>query len=93
MLPSGVSLEFTGASSVGRVVNSSDDQFSATLTSMNEYEDPDSDALFFTSTLLIIDPVNGSELICSGDVSGAILNGTTTVVVCGTLFTVNGKPD
>ena len=93
MLPSGVDLGFTGASSVGRVVNSSDDQFSATMTSKMEDEDPDSDALFFTSTLLIIDPVNGSELICSGDVSGAILNGTTTVVVCGTLFTVNGKPD
>ena len=93
ILPSGVGLGFTGASSVGRVFNSADDQFSATLTSKMEDEDPDSDDLFFTSTLLIIDPVNGSELICSGDVSGAILNGTTTVVVCGTLFTVNGKPD
>ena len=68
-------------------MNTPDDQFSATLTSKMEDEDPDSDALFFTSTLLIIDPVNGSELICSGDVSGAILSGTTTVVVLsGTLF-------
>ena len=70
ILPSGVGVGFTGASSVGRVRNSSDDQFSATLTSKMEDEDPDSDDLFFTSTLLIIDPVNGSELVCSGTAAG-----------------------
>ena len=46
----GVGFGFTGASSVGRVRNSSDDQFSATLTSKMEDEDPESDSLFFTST-------------------------------------------
>ena len=46
-------------------------------------EDPDSDDLFFTSTL-IIDPVNGSELICSGvTASGTILYGNITVVLSG----------
>ena len=70
ILPSGVGLGFTGASSVGRVFNSSDDQFSATLTSKMEDEDPDSDDLFITSTLLIIDPVNGSDIICSGTPAG-----------------------
>ena len=49
-----------------------------------EDEDPDSDDLFFTSTLLIIDPVNGSELICSGvTASGTILYGNITVVLSG----------
>ena len=82
MLPSGVGLGFTGASSVGRVRNSSDDQFSATLTSKMEDEDLDSDDLFFTSILLIIDPVNGSELICSGTAaSGTVFQGNTTVVL------------
>ena len=84
ILPSGVRLRFTGASPVGRVFNSSDDQFSATLTSKMEDEDPDSDDLFFTSTLLIIDPVNGSELTCSGTaVSGTVFQGNTTVVLSG----------
>ena len=84
MLPSGVGLGFTGASSVGRVRNSSDDQFSATLTSKIEDEDPDSDDFFCTSTLLIIDPVNGSELICSGTAaSGTVFQGNITVVLSG----------
>ena len=86
MLPSGVGLGFTGAISVGRVRNSSDDQFSATLTSM--MEDPDSDDLFFTSTLLIIDPVNGSELICSGTAaSGNVFQGNVIVLSSGEYYT------
>ena len=84
MLPSGVGLGFTGTSDDGRVRNSSDDQFSATLTSKMEDEDPDSDDLFFTSTLLIIDPVNGSELTCSGTAaSGTVFQGNTTVELSG----------
>ena len=84
MLPSGVGLGFTGASSVGRVRNSSDDQFSATLTSKMVDENPDSDDLFFTSTLLIIDTVNGSDIICSGvTASGTVFQGNTTVVWSG----------
>ena len=82
ILPSGVGLGFTGASSVGRVRNSSDDQFSATLTSKMEDEDPDSDDLFFTSTLLIIDPVNGSDIVCSGTAaSGTVYQGNMITVV------------
>ena len=84
LIPSSVRLSFTGASAVGRVRNSSDDQFSATLTSKMEDEDPESDDLFFTSTLLIIDPVNGSELTCSGTAaSGTVFQESTTVVLSG----------
>ena len=84
ILPSGVGLGFTGASSVGRVRNSSDDQYSATLTSKMEDEDPDSDDLFITSTLLIIDPANGSDIICSGGTaSGTDFEGNITVVLSG----------
>ena len=69
---------------MGRVVNSSDDQFSVTLTSKMEDEDPDSDDFFFTSTLLIIDLVNGSELICSGTAAiGTVFQGNITVVLSG----------
>ena len=86
ILPSGVGLGFTGASSVCRVFNSADDQFSATLTSKMEDEDPDSDDLFFTSTLLIIDPVNGSTFVCAGVVGGSITRGNATVLLSGTLL-------
>ena len=49
-----------------------------------EDEDPESDDLFITSTLLIIDPVNGSELICSGTTAGgAVSQGNITVVLSG----------
>ena len=85
MLPSGVGLGFTGVSPVGRVRNSSDDQFSATLTSKMGDEDPDSDDFFFTSTLLIIDPVNGSDIImfwCNCQ-RGTVFQGNTTVVWSG----------
>ena len=56
-----------------------------------EDEDPDSDDLFFTSTLLIIDPVNGSEVMCTGiPESGTILQGNTTVVLSGKCFNATG---
>ena len=87
ILPSGVGLGFTGASSVGRVRNSSDDQFSVTLTSKLEDEDPDSDDLFFTSTLLIIDPVNGSTFVCAGVVGGSSTRGNATVLLSGSYVT------
>ena len=87
ILPSGVGLGFTGASPVGRVRNSSDDQFSTTLTRKMEDEDPDSDDFFFTSTLLIIDPVNESDIICSGTAaSGNVFKGNTTLVLSGECF-------
>ena len=54
-----------------------------------EDEDPDSDDLFFTSTLLIIDLVNGSELICSGvTASGTVYQGNITVVLSGECWKV-----
>ena len=49
-----------------------------------EDEDPESDDLFFTSTLLIM---NGSELICSGTpASGSVFQENTTVVSSGECF-------
>ena len=51
-----------------------------------EDEDPDSDDLFFTSTLLIIDPVtvNGSKLTCSATAAdGTVFQGNITVVLSG----------
>ena len=54
-----------------------------------EDEDPDSDDLFITSTLLIIDPVNGSDIICSGvTASGTVFQGNISVVLSGECWKV-----
>ena len=83
-LPSGDTLpEFSGGSSVGRVRNSSDDQFSATLTGKMEDDDPDTDRFFFTSTLLILEPINGSSLTCIVSISGSSSQGNITIVLSG----------
>ena len=83
-LPSGDTLpEFSGGSSVGIVRNSSDDQFSATLTGKMEDDDPDTDRFFFTSTLLILEPINGSSLTCIASVSGSLSQGNTTTILSG----------
>ena len=75
--------EFSAGSSVGRVRNSSDDQFSATLTGKMEDDDPDTDLFFFTSTLLILEPINGSSLTCIASVGGSLSQGNTTIVLSG----------
>ena len=85
-LPSGDTLpDFTGGSSVGAVRNSSDDQFSATLTGKMDDDDPDTDLFFFTSTLLILEPINGSNLTCSASVSESLSQGNTIIVLSGML--------
>ena len=49
-----------------------------------EDDNQDNDDFFFTSTLLIIDPANGSELICSGTAAdGTVFQGNITVVLSG----------
>ena len=85
-LPSGDTLQFTGASSVGRVRNSSDDQFSATLTGKMEDDDPDTDLLFFTSTLLILEPINGSSLTCIATVNASFSPEITTNIVLSGMY-------
>ena len=83
-LPSGDTLpEFGGVSSVGRVRNSSDDQFSATLTGKMEDDDPDTDRFFLTSTLLILGPINRSSLTCLASVSGSLSQSNTTIALSG----------
>ena len=79
-LPSGDTLpDFTGGSSVGRVRNSSDDQFSATLTGKMEDDNPDSDLFFFTSTLLIVNTANNSKLTCFASIHEGSINVEQTV--------------
>ena len=65
-LPTGDQLQFSILRNIGDVRNSSDNVYSATLTGKTEDDDPNTDRFFFTSTLLILEPVNGSTLTCTG---------------------------
>ena len=83
-LPSGDTLpDFTGGSSVGTVRNSSDDQFSATLTGKMEDNDPDTDLFFFNSTLLIVNTTNNSILTCFVTIKGPNVEQNTFILLCG----------
>ena len=77
-LPDGATLEFDGTSAVGDGANSSDNVYNATLT--GKTEDGNIDSFFFTSTLLVLEPVNGSTLTCGAD---ALENATATVIISG----------
>ena len=81
-LPTGETLEFGQAENIGAVYVSSDNAYSASLT--NRAEDPNSAIrLFFTSTLLVMEPVNGSNLTCVG-VSGAVpVKENTSIIISG----------
>ncbi|CAI8036846.1 hypothetical protein GBAR_LOCUS20640 [Geodia barretti] len=82
-LPTGETLGFGGGMDIGAVDNSSDNAYSATLR--NRMEDPNSAIrFFFTSTLLVLEPVNGSNLTCVG-VTGAVpVKESTSIILSGT---------
>ena len=81
-LPTGGSLDFGHAENIGAVYVSYDNAYSATLT--NKTEDPNSASrYFFTSTLLVMEPVNGSNLTCVG-VTGAVeVKEITSIILSG----------
>ena len=81
-LPASDLLEFAGVSDIGYTVNSSDNVYSATLT--NKGDDPNSNTrFFFTSTLLVLEPVNGSTLTCTGGSGADPMVESTTINISG----------
>ena len=83
-LPSGDTLpDYTGISSVGTVRNSSDDQFSATLTGKMEDDDTMTDFFFYTSTLLILSTTNDSILTCLVTTIGQSVQHNTSLFLSG----------
>ena len=82
-LPNGVELEFGVGRNVGYIRNSSDNIYSATLTGKTEDNDPNTDRFFFTSTLLVLQPVNGSTLTCGGAVGLETVQNSTTITLSG----------
>ena len=83
-LPTGGMLEFGVVRNVGDVRNSSDSMYSASLTGKREDGDPDTDRFFFTSTLLILEPDNQTNLTCTG-------SGGVDPVEKSTIITLSGK--
>jgi hypothetical protein len=82
-LPTNETLEFGHAENIGAVYVSSDDAYSATLT--NRTEDPNSaNRFFFTSTLLVMEPVNGSNLTCVAVSGGVPVKESTSIILSGT---------
>ena len=82
-LPIGEILEFIGAAIIGADDNSSDNVYSATLTN----QVPDSNSRFFyTSTLLVIKPVNGSNLTCVGSDGLDSVKESTSIILSGKNF-------
>ena len=63
-IPTGDPLEFSIATDVGVIRNSTDNVYSANLTSKMDF--PDSGRDIFSSTLLILETVNGSTITCTG---------------------------
>ena len=76
-------LQFGVLRNVGDVRTSSDSIYSATLTGKTEDDDPNTDLFFFTSALLILEPVNGSILTCTGIRSDPMTNSTTVIISGG----------
>ena len=81
-LPTGETLEFGGEMDIGTVAISSDNAYSATLR--DRTGDPNSNnRFFFTSTLLVCVPVNGSNVTCVG-LSGAVpVKENTSIIISG----------
>ena len=80
-LPDDSFLEFDRVSDFGVAINSSDNAYSATLTSRTDDNDPStSTRFFFISTLLVLQPVDGSTLTCTGGSGAEPVEESTTII-------------
>ena len=60
---------------------SDDDNYIATLT--NKTEGDEIDTFFFTSTLMILEPVDGSTVTCTGGTTSNPVNNDITIILSG----------
>ena len=82
-LPTRDLLEFGVSRNVGFVRTSSDNMYSANLTGKRVDNDPDTDRFFFSSTLLILEPVNQTTLTCTGSGGVDPVEKSTTITQSG----------
>ena len=65
-MPPDTYLSYSGGSSVGVVRNSTDNKYSANLTMLMEDDIEFSEYFLFQSTVLLVNPHNGTTITCSG---------------------------
>ena len=82
-LPNSNVLTFTGGSSDGTVRNTTDNNYSAVLTRKVEDSSPDSEYFKFYSTLLVIRPLNGTSVKCSGAVGLDSYDNSSSILISG----------
>ena len=83
-LPTGESLpDFTTGSMNGSRRTASDGVPVANLTSIVPDDDPNSDFFFFTSTLLITETVNNSNISCTVSIQNDVMKQTAVVTLSG----------
>ena len=80
-LPTGDPLEFDILSDEGDFRNFSDNVYSATLTNKMENDDLDTNRFFFSSTLLILETVNGSTITCTGGTAADPVEASTDITL------------
>ena len=80
-LPNNEILRFSQSGDINDTEPSDDDKYIATLT--NKTEGEVTDTFLFTSTLMILEPVNGSTVTCTGGTTTNLVSGDTTIVLSG----------
>ena len=80
-LPNNEILRFSQSRDINDTETSDDDKYIATLT--NKTEGEVTDTFLFTSTLMILEPVNGSTVTCTGGTTTNLVSGDTTIVLSG----------
>ena len=80
-LPNNEILRFSLLRDINDTEPSDDDNYIATLT--NKIEGEVIDTFLFTSTLMILEPVDGSTVTCTGGISPNLVNIDTTIIFSG----------
>ena len=80
-LPNNEILRFSGSRDINDTEPSDDDNYIATLT--NKIEGEVIDTFLFTSTLMILEPVDGSTVTCTGGISPNLVSNDTTIILSG----------
>ena len=80
-LPNNEILRFSLLRDINDTQTSDDDNYIATLT--NKIEGEVTDTFFFTSTLMILEPVNVSTVTCTGGISPNLVDNDITIILSG----------
>ena len=80
-LPNNEILRFSLLRDINDTETSDDDNYIATLT--NKIDGEVTDTFFFTSTLMILEPVNVSTVTCTGGISPNLVDNDITIILSG----------